>query len=35
MPSLGVNLLVSVVFAVVMFLLASVIAGGRVSADLQ
>jgi len=35
MPTLGVNLLVSVVFAIVMFLLASLIAGGRVSADLQ
>jgi ABC-2 type transport system permease protein len=35
MPSLGVNLLVSVVFGAVMFLLASLIAGGRVSADLQ
>ncbi len=35
LPGLGIGLGVSVLFAVVMFTLASAIAGGRVSADLQ
>jgi hypothetical protein len=33
--SLGVSLAVSVAFAAVMFLLATAVAGGRTSADLQ
>jgi ABC-type polysaccharide/polyol phosphate export permease len=34
-PALSISLIVSVIFAIVMFVLAAAVARGRVSADLQ